>query len=90
MVSPNSRALYTGITGILPLRVWQHKHPEDECFTQKYNISSLVYYEELHSAKAAIEQEKQIKGRLRSKKLDLIRSDNPEFEDPSAGWFESE
>jgi putative endonuclease len=37
---------------------------------------------------AAIAQEKQIKGLLRIKKMALIVSMNPEWEDLSEGWYE--
>jgi len=58
-----------------------------EGFTKKYNIMKLVYFEETSDVQAAIEREKQIKGWLRSKKIALIESKNPEWKDLSEGWF---
>ena len=58
-------------------------------FTKKYNITKLVYYEETNDIQAAIGREKQIKGWLRSKKIALIESVNPEWNDLSESWFES-
>jgi putative endonuclease len=56
-------------------------------FTKKYNITKLVFYEETNDINAAIEREKQIKGWLRSKKITLIESKNPKWEDLSKEWF---
>ncbi len=56
-------------------------------FTKRYNINRLVYYEESADSLRAIEREKQLKGWLRNKKLALIESTNPEWEDLSENWF---
>jgi len=56
-------------------------------FTKKYNITKLVYYEETIDIQAAITREKQIKGWLRSKKIALIESVNPNWNDISEGWL---
>jgi putative endonuclease len=56
-------------------------------FTKKYNITKLVYFEETNDILSAITREKQIKGWLRSKKIALIESVNPKWEDLSEGWF---
>jgi len=56
-------------------------------FTKKYNITKLVYYEETNDIQAAIAREKQIKGWVRSKKIALIESANPKWDDLSEGWF---
>jgi putative endonuclease len=58
-------------------------------FTQKYNITFLVYFEETHDVKSAIAREKQIKGWLRSKKITLIETMNPKWDDLSTDWYES-
>ena len=78
-----SRTLYTGVTNDLPRRVWEHKQKLVKGFTKKYNITKLVYYEETNDVLGAIEREKQIKGWLRKKKIDLIESLNPEWKDLS-------
>jgi len=78
-----SRTLYTGVTSDLPRRVWEHKEKLVEGFTKKYNITKLVYYEETNDVLSAIEREKQIKGWLRKKKIDLILGVNPEWKDLS-------
>jgi len=82
-----SKTLYTGVTNDLIRRVYEHKNKMVEGFTKKYNIMKLVYFEETSDVQAAIEREKQIKGWLRSKKIALIESKNPEWKDLSEGWF---
>ena len=76
--------IYTGVTAKLPERIREHKlriHPR--CFTAKYNIDQLVYYEEHLSIVKAIAREKQIKGWLRVKKIQLIVGSNPTWRDLS-------
>jgi putative endonuclease len=78
------------VTNNLQRRVYEHKHKLVEGFTAKYNITRLVYYEATPDVRSAIAREKQIKGWLRSKKIALIESMNPEWRDLSEGWYEAE
>jgi putative endonuclease len=82
-----SRRLYVGVTNNLERRVYEHQHKIVLGFTSEYNINRLVYFETTRDAVAAIAREKQIKGWLCSKKITLIESLNPTWEDLSAGWF---
>jgi len=82
-----SKTLYTGVTNDLMRRVYEHKNKMIEGFTKKYNITKLVYYEETNDIQVAISREKQIKGWLRGKKIALIESVNPKWNDLSEGWF---
>ena len=45
-----------------------------------------MYYEEYDDIRVAIAREKQIKGWRREKKLNLIRTLNPEFKDLAEKW----
>ena len=81
ILSSRYRALYTGVTGDLNRRMFEHRHKIYEGFTKRYNISRLVYFESFTDVRAAIAREKQIKGWSRAKKLDLIRSLNPEWKE---------
>ncbi len=83
ILTGNSGTLYTGITNDLARRVFEHKNQVVEGFTKKYNIKYLVYYEAADDVEAAIAREKQIKGWLRAKKLQLINSLNPSWKDLS-------
>ena len=71
--------LYTGVTNDLKRRVYEHKEKLVQGFTTKYKINKLVYYEILDDIVVAISREKQIKAGSREDKLNLIRSQNPEF-----------
>ena len=79
--------LYIGITTELEIRVQQHKQKDDPtCHTAKYNINRLVYFEQFSRITDAIAREKQLKGWLRIRKLELIISTNPTWRDLSDDW----
>lgn len=80
-----SKTLYTGVTNNLTRRVYEHKNKSIDGFTKKYNIHKLVYLELFNNIEAAIRREKQIKGWIRKKKIDLIESMNPDWKDLSDG-----
>jgi putative endonuclease len=88
IMTNHSRTLYAGVTNNLQRRVYEHKQKLVEGFTQKYNITQLVYYEVTSDVRSAIAREKQIKGWLRSKKIALIESMNPKWKGLSEGWYE--
>lgn len=82
-IMANARpTLYTGITDNLIKRVHEHKNNVNpHCFTAKYHLHRLIYYEFCKNSLGAIIREKQIKNMSRQQKVDLIRQENPEFED---------
>jgi len=84
IMSNQSRTLYIGVTNNLIRRVYEHQMGFVDGFTKKYNLKMLVYYEVSSYAQSAITREKELKGWLRKKKLALIYTMNPEFEDLSA------
>lgn len=86
VMASRSLNLYTGITNSIYRRALQHKRGEIDGFTKKYNIHRLVYYEVFHSVGAAIAREKQIKSWTRAKRLALIRTKNPAWQDWAEGW----
>jgi len=74
--------LYTGVSNDLPVRLWEHRTKQNpKCFTARYNLHKLVYYEGFELMEEAINREKFIKGKTRKWKLDLINSRNPEWND---------
>lgn len=81
MTNKRNTVLYTGVTNDLKRRVYEHKEKFVEGFTKKYNINKLVYYEVFQDAENAILREKQIKGGSRAKKIALINSFNPNWND---------
>lgn len=75
--------LYIGVTNNLFRRVIEHKYELGSKFTRKYKLKHLIYYEEYQYIQEAIVREKQLKGWLREKKINLIKSKNFELKDLS-------
>jgi len=73
--------LYIGITNDLVRRVYEHRNKLTKDFSQKYNLTKLVYYEILEDPKTAITREKTLKNLLRRKKYTLISASNPQWKD---------
>ena len=72
--------LYTGVTNNLKIRLEQHKEEiNTNSFTAKYKAHYLLYYEKFTWIQLAISREKEIKGWRKDKKLDLIKTINPEL-----------
>ena len=88
IMASRSRTLYTGVTNDVYRRALQHKKGEVEGFTKRYNINRLVHYEEFKYVDNAIKREKQIKAWTRAKRLALIQSENPTWQDLADGWGE--
>ena len=83
LMASKSGVLYLGVTNNLSKRVFQHKQKLIPGFTQKYNVAKLVWFEPHSSIRAAISSEKEIKRWRRSKKVALIESLNPNWNDLS-------
>ena len=77
----NNTTLYTGVTNNLERRSFEHKNKLVKGFTSKYNICKIVWYDVFDSPSEAISAEKKIKGWTRAKKINLITSANPDFQD---------
>jgi putative endonuclease len=78
IMASKSGVLYLGVTSSLPNRVGQHKSEILPGFTQKYNVTKLVWLEPHSSIRSAISREKEIKKWRRSRKIALIESLNPD------------
>jgi putative endonuclease len=83
---PRSHVLYTGFTGNLSRRVFEHTKKLVPGFTCRYNLTRLAYCECFFYPDAAIAREKEIKGWRRSKKINLIESMNPHWNDLAERW----
>ncbi|MFA6551205.1 MAG: GIY-YIG nuclease family protein [Patescibacteria group bacterium] len=75
--------LYIGVSNNLVRRVIEHKYGLGSGFTSKYKLKYLIYYEEYQYIQEAIQREKELKGWLREKKINLIKSTNLEMKDLS-------
>ena len=90
LTNKNNSVLYTGITGDLIKRIYQHRNKAVKGFSFRYDLNKLVYYEIFYDPESAIKREKQIKGWVRKKKIELVESMNPKWEDLSREWFEKQ
>ncbi len=76
-----SRVLYVGVTSDLPARIEAHRRKKADGFTARYQLWRLVYAEAFTYVRDAIAREKQLKGWRRDRKVALIETVNP-------GWNE--
>ncbi len=81
--------IYIGVTNNLQRRVNEHKAGELPGFTRRHSINRLVHVEHFTDIRFAIAREKELKGWKRFRKVQLIRSTNPEWRDLSCDLAES-
>ena len=81
LASAKNGTLYIGVTSDLIKRIWQHKNNIIAGFTKKYNVHTLVYFEQHQEMMEAIKREKQLKKWNRSWKINLIEKNNPYWDD---------
>ena len=84
ILASESRVIYVGMTNHLARRVREHQARKTIGFTRTYNVTRLVWFEAHGTASSAIGREKQIKTWGRAKKIALIESANPSWEDLSS------
>jgi putative endonuclease len=73
--------IYIGVTSNLVKRIYEHKNKLMKGFSQKYDLTNLVYYEVIEDIAVAITREKQLKKFSRNKKLQLITRFNIDWKD---------
>lgn len=81
LASGRNGTLYTGVTGDLAQRIWQHRNGEGSKFASKYGVHRLVHAEAFADVHEAIAREKAVKKWRRAWKLELIERDNPQWLD---------
>jgi len=81
MASRRQGTLYVGVTSALYGRVCNHTNKLHGGFTQRYDVSLLVWYEHHLSMEEAIRREKQIKAWRREWKIKTIEIMNPGWKD---------
>jgi len=70
-----------GVTDDLTRRVSEHRAGEIPGFTASYRCKKLICYEHCTDVLAAIAREKQLKNWSRKKKVALIATTNPQWND---------
>lgn len=90
LASRQRGTLYIGVTSDLPGRLHQHRYACGDSFTSRYKVFRLVRYEMFEAMESAIAREKQLKRWHREWKLNLIETQNPEWNDlaPALGIAE--
>lgn len=73
--------LYVGVANDLVRRVFEHRQGAAAGFTKRYGVKLLVYCERHDTMPSAIQREKTIKHWSRQWKIDLIVSQNPDWQD---------
>jgi putative endonuclease len=87
LASKKNGTLYIGVTNSIERRIEEHKNKLDpNCFTAKYNVNILVYFETFQYIDDAIKREKQLKKWNRQWKINLIEEDNKDWKDLSENW----
>jgi len=81
LASKRNGTLYIGVTSDLMKRVYEHKNNLINGFTKKFDVHSLVYYEQYDGIESAIVREKRLKKWNRKWKLELIERENPQWRD---------
>jgi len=79
MANRRNGTLYTGVTGDLAQRVFEHKNGLTPGFASRHGCRRLVWYEEHFDIRDAITREKTIKRWPRRWKIELIEAMNPDW-----------
>lgn len=87
LTNKTNNVLYIGMTGDIQRRISEHKSEMIDGFSKRYHTHKLVYFEEFSHPQEAIAREKQLKGYKRYKKILLIDTINPEWNDLSYDWY---
>ena len=81
LTNENDTVFYVGVTSNIQRRLYEHRNHLFRGFTDRYNVTKVVYVEVAERIEDAILREKQLKGWSRAKKKRLIESINPDYRD---------
>ena len=81
LASKKEGVLYIGVTSDLIKRIYEHKQSAVDGFSKQYWVKRLVYFEIHSEVEQAITREKQIKKWRRAWKIELIKKQNPYWND---------
>ena len=83
LTNKKKTVFYTGVTNNLSVRLSQHKDniaSQKKTFASRYKVEFLLYYEKFTWIQEAIAREKEIKDWRREKKIELIKTINPDLD----------
>ena len=86
----DNSTFYIGVTNDLQRRLYEHHNGLMDGFTKRYKLKKLVYYECTNDVMSAIEREKQLKRWHRQWKINLIRENNPDFQNLAEDWTQED
>lgn len=81
LANQKNGTLYIGVTSNISKRIYEHKNHLIEGFSDKYDVTTLVWYELHETMESAITREKQLKKWKRGWKIELIEEKNPQWID---------
>ncbi|MBQ2826131.1 MAG: GIY-YIG nuclease family protein [Clostridia bacterium] len=81
LTNKTDTVMYIGVTNDLHRRLYEHKNEQIEGFTKRYHVHKLVYFERYSEINDAIAREKQLKHWIRAKKDQLVKKENPNWDD---------
>jgi putative endonuclease len=81
ILASRTKVLYTGITNDVVRRMHEHRNRLIPGFASRYSVDRLVHVETCSKSIDAIRREKQLKGWVRRRKIELIESGNPQWQD---------
>jgi putative endonuclease len=85
LASRRSGTLYIGVTNDLARRTLEHREGRVPGFTKRYGVKTLVWFETFNHIDDAIHRETRLKKFTRARKLELIESVNPNWNDLAPG-----
>jgi putative endonuclease len=81
LASKPGGTLYIGVTNNLVRRVYEHPEGLAKGFTKRYEVKTLVYFEQHQTIATALQREKNIKHWSREWKIELVVAGNPQWRD---------
>jgi putative endonuclease len=82
LTNTSNDVYYIGVTTDLKTRMWEHCTKQNpHCFTARYNLNKLIYFQGFETIMAAVEFEKFLKGKKRGWKIAFLKKSNPDFKD---------
>jgi putative endonuclease len=81
LANKRNGTFYVGVTNNLTRRILEHKEKIIKGFTSKYGVDKLVYFEMHKYINNALQRESNIKAWKRKWKLELIESNNKNWND---------
>lgn len=81
IVASQTGTIYIGFTNDLVRRIQEHKEGKIDGFSKKHGCKKLVYYERYQYVNEALLREKELKKWSRKKKMNLIKTVNPHWND---------